>query len=160
MRIWGTIGFAAGSQPAGLLHEKLFPGSVYLAFFIFILASAFGVLNTKTTAEAGPPEDKPRAGAGQILTNRRFLYYLLLASMLYKIVSAIVSPRCQLTALALVSALSKNFTTIVMQNIGGAIVDSLSVSRLFLIMAGISLAGLLLSCLIRLPDTRREKMFS
>lgn len=258
VRIWGTIGFAVGSQSAGLLYENLFPGSVYLAFFIFILASAFGVLNTKTTAETKPPENKSRAGARQILTNRKFLYYLLLASMLYavtnlnstylpvllqregvsvslistitflqtlmefpviflapyymdrlsnnrlmgilflllciqfgvyalvpsaavqmavsvmtkavvtmafvmvnlKIVSAIISPHYQLTALTLVSALSKNFTTIVMQNIGGAIVDSLSVSRLFLIMAGISLAGLLLSCLIRLPDTRREKMFS
>ena len=262
VRIWGTIGFASGSQLAGLVYENLSPSSVYLFFFVSILAAALGVSGAQEKAvDKAEDKEKTKASNGHwksILSVRVFLFYLLVASMIYavtnlnstylpvllqeegvsvsaistvtflqtlmelpiiflspyymdrltnsqllrclfallaiqfsvyaflpvplvqmfasiltkavvtmsfvminlKVVSAIVRPQYQLSALTLVSALSKNLTTIVMQNIGGNLVDLFSTGTLYAILAGISVLGLVITILKKLPDHTGDAMFS
>lgn len=262
VRIWGTIGFASGSQLAGLVYENLSPSSVYLFFFVSILAAALGVSGAQEKAvDKAEDKEKTKASNGHwksILSVRVFLFYLLVASMIYavtnlnstylpvllqeegvsvsaistvtflqtlmelpiiflspyymdrltnsqllrclfallaiqfsvyaflpvplvqmfasiltkavvtmsfvminlKVVSAIVKPQFQLSALTLVSALSKNLTTIIMQNIGGNLVDLFSTGTLYAILAGISVLGLVITILKKLPDHTGDAMFS
>ncbi len=76
-----------------------------------------------------------------------------------KAISAIVSPAYQMSALTLVSALSRNLTTILMQNVGGALVDGFSLTFLYGVLTAVSVAGLILSLAVKLPKGTREKMF-
>lgn len=77
-----------------------------------------------------------------------------------KAVSAIVSPQYQMSALTLVSALSKNLTTILMQNVGGALVDGFSLTFLYGVLTVVAVVGLLVAVIVKLPNNSQEKMFN
>ena len=46
LRIWGTVGYAVGSQIAGLLYDNISPSSIYIAFIVTMLLAIIGVLGT------------------------------------------------------------------------------------------------------------------
>ena len=46
IRIWGTIGYATGTQLAGILYEQIAPSSIFIAFIISFIISAIGAYGT------------------------------------------------------------------------------------------------------------------
>ncbi len=72
---------------------------------------------------------------------------------------AIVSPAYQMGALTFVSALSRNLTTILMQNVGGTLVVGFSLTFLYCVLTVVAVAGLVLSLAVKLPEGMGEKMF-
>lgn len=254
IRIWGTIGYALGSQLAGTIYDVISPQSVYVFFAISILLAAIGILGTKKL-----PEIKNEVTTTEktnykkeVLGNKLFLGYLAISALFYsttnlnstylpllyqqaglsvsatstvllvstlmelpmilfaslymnrlsntkllvmtfgstilqfaiyafvplvevqiiatvllkatatmtyimisfKVISSIVSQVYQMSALMLVSAFSKNMITVLMQVIGGYILEISSINNLFAVLAGLSLLGLLLTLIIQVPTKK------
>lgn len=72
-----------------------------------------------------------------------------------KATSAIVSLDYQMISLTLVSALSRNLTTILMQNVGGTLVDGFSLTFLYCVLTVVAVAGLA----VKLPKGTEKRMF-
>lgn len=290
IRLLGTVGFAVGSQAAGVVYERISGESMFLFFAGAILLAVLGGLRVQEgRGEPGSSAGRLRAQAGrrdkleaqaerggkleaqagrrdrleaqaergpgknyrkEVLGNGMFLFYLLLASLFYavtnlnntylpalfqlegvsvtvtsavlflatlaempmiffaarymdkfsnsrllgilflllavqfgiysllplppvhaaitvllrstvtmtfamlniKVVAAIIAPAYQMSALTLVSAISRNLITILMQNVGGAILDGFSMTTLYGVLAVVAAAGLILTIAFRLPD--------
>lgn len=75
-----------------------------------------------------------------------------------KVISSVVSPRYQMSALTLVSALGKNLTTIVMQNVGGVMVDTFAAKGLYMILLGLVILGFGLVWMFGVPTSESEKV--
>lgn len=85
IRIWGTIGYAFGSQLAGLLYQYISPTAIFLAFIGAMIISIIGVLAINIRSEAPKTDEgkktKQDSYVGQILTNKTYLYYLLIVAL-------------------------------------------------------------------------------
>ena len=75
-----------------------------------------------------------------------------------KVISSIVSPRYQMSALTLVSAIGKNLTTVVMQNVSGVIVDAFTTKGLYSVLLGLVVLGFVLVWLFRIPTSEAESV--
>ena len=81
LRIWGTFGYAAGAQAAGLAVQS-FPGPVLFSMVaVSALIAAFGFASVDGRQEAPAPQKKREAeavqtSAGSFLRNPYFLLYL------------------------------------------------------------------------------------
>ncbi|MGZ7244401.1 MFS transporter, partial [Streptococcus pyogenes] len=49
IRIWGTIGFAIGTQISGLIYDYISPQAIFVAFILAMILSIFGTLGTEKT---------------------------------------------------------------------------------------------------------------
>lgn len=79
IRIWGTVGYAAGTWLAGFLYQNVVPEAIYLALVASMLVTIAGLWGTEPKfKEVAPSEDAPRekVSARTLLSNRPFLYYL------------------------------------------------------------------------------------
>lgn len=108
------------------------------------------------SAYAFAPWTAVKIAATVLLKSSVTMIYIMLN---IKVVSAIVSPRFQMSALTLVSALSRNLITIIIQNIGGTVLDLLSVNALYMMLAGLSLLGLLLTVGFKTPKAESDMTF-
>lgn len=59
LRIWGTIGFAIGSQISGLLYQWISAEAVYLGFSILLSLAIFGVMGTEIHEEEHEDKGQP-----------------------------------------------------------------------------------------------------
>lgn len=85
IRIWGTIGYAAGTQLAGLLHNYVAPAAIFAAFLftmLVCLAGAQAVEPAESTPDS-PVQPETPAGFAALFHNRPFVMYLLLAGLFY-----------------------------------------------------------------------------
>lgn len=84
IRIWGTIGFAIGTQLAGLIYDKIAPQAIYLCFIMTMGLAILGVLGTSNQPRpvVMPDEEDLEIGFKVLLKNRSFMLYLILA-MIY-----------------------------------------------------------------------------
>ncbi len=82
IRIWGTVGYAAGSQAAGLIYRYISPEAMYIYFSLGILICTLGLYGTREVRKAQPASIEKTQGSG-ILNSRPFLYYLLLTALFY-----------------------------------------------------------------------------
>ena len=85
IRIWGTIGYALGSQLAGVLYQYVSPMAIFIAFIGAMIITIVGVLSIKIRSES-PKSDKVNetkkdSYISQILTNKTYLYYLLIVAL-------------------------------------------------------------------------------
>lgn len=256
IRIWGTIGFASGSQLAGIIYDVISPQSVYGFYVISILLAVVGILGTKELTETKKEVTTTENinYKKEVLGNKLFLGYLVISALFYatanlnstylpilyqqvglsvsatstvlflgtlmelpviffaslymnrlsntkllaiafcstiiqfsiyafvplveakiiatvllkssvtmtyiminlKVISSIIAPVYQMSGLMLVSAFSRNMITVLMQVIGGLILDVASIDKLFIVLSGCSLLGLLLTLAIQLP-TKKER---
>ena len=80
IRIWGTIGYALGSQLSGWLYEKVSPVSIFPVFVAMMLISIIGTL----AVSGQPPQQKEKRQAGmkELWSNRTFLVFLLVIGIL------------------------------------------------------------------------------
>lgn len=83
IRIWGTIGYAFGSQLAGLIYKNISPQAIYLVFIGTMLLSIIGVLgmNPKRDRLTKKTEKRNHSFFSAILKNRTYLFYLILVAL-------------------------------------------------------------------------------
>ncbi len=87
IRVWGTIGYAVGTQVSGILYRYVSPGAMYQMCGIGMAACMIGILGTrdvgqKDVLEKGQGEGgKP--GKGQMAFGRDFLWYLVITGLFY-----------------------------------------------------------------------------
>lgn len=81
IRIWGTIGFAIGTQIAGFIYDSISPQAMFIAFILAILLSILGTLGTAASAKQQSQkveEAIAKVGFKNFLSNKEFLVYLFL----------------------------------------------------------------------------------
>ena len=85
IRIWGTIGYALGSQLAGVLYQYVSPMAIFIAFIGAMIITIVGVLSIKIRSESPKSDEAPKTKKdsyiSQILTNKTYLYYLLIVAL-------------------------------------------------------------------------------
>ena len=102
IRIWGTIGAALGTQMAGYLYDAVSPSSIFVAFVFSMLLCIWGVClvanpksnsqrdskksqRAKSSAASGRKEKK---GTLQLLSNRKYVYYLVVYGLFMGVTAA------------------------------------------------------------------------
>lgn len=89
IRIWGTLGFASGSQLSGLIYDKIAPEMVYVAFVLSIFLSIIGVLGTEedeaTLNRIKNSKNKTRSNTSalSLFKNKPLIIYILIAGIFY-----------------------------------------------------------------------------
>ena len=101
IRTWGTIGFALGTQLTGIIYDGISPEAPYIFVIITMIMAIVGFWGTQprlAETEAANIEDVSEgkeAGEGvsikDLLTNKKFLYYLLLQILFCAVTGAAYS---------------------------------------------------------------------
>ena len=85
IRIWGTIGYAMGSQMAGLLYDRISPHAVFIAFVLTMLLCITGLLGTEPITRVHKQDDKEKIKAIDLFKNGKYVYYLCISIVFYGI---------------------------------------------------------------------------
>ena len=92
LRIWGTLGFAAGAQAAGIAIQFFPPIVMFVLIFLSALIAAVGYFGADDPISSKKPEEKAarpepserkKAPLSSFLKNGQFLLYLLIAFLFY-----------------------------------------------------------------------------
>lgn len=82
IRSWGTVGFAVGTQLTGFIYDGIGPEAPYIGVIITMLIAILGFWGTQprvTETEVAKIEsDGEPVSTKDLLTNRKFLYYLVI----------------------------------------------------------------------------------
>jgi len=86
IRTWGSLGFSAGTQITGLLYDGIAPVAPYIAFIFAMLLAILGFWGTNprlAETEEANIEDNVEGVTGKVsakdlLTNKLFLYYIVI----------------------------------------------------------------------------------
>ncbi|MBO7675350.1 MAG: MFS transporter [Atopobiaceae bacterium] len=83
VRMWGTIGFALGTQLSGIIYDNIAPEALYIGFVVSMLLCILGFWGTQprlaeTETANIESDDKEPVSLKDLLTNKLFLFYLLL----------------------------------------------------------------------------------
>ncbi len=82
IRIWGTIGYALGSQLAGILYDRISPQAIFIVFVFTMFLCILGLLGTQPHMQK-QSQNVEKVKTRDILKNKKFLYYLLICSLFY-----------------------------------------------------------------------------
>lgn len=85
IRIWGTIGYALGSQLAGLLYDWISPRSVFIAFVLTMLFCVAGLLGTEPTEGRHKQTTGEKVKTLDLFKNGAYVYYLCICVVFYGI---------------------------------------------------------------------------
>ena len=99
IRVWGSIGFAAGTQLTGIIYDNIAPVAPYIGVIVAMLIAIFGFWGTnprlaETEAakiESEAEEDVAPVSTKDLLTNKMFLYYLVLQILFSAVTGAAYS---------------------------------------------------------------------
>ena len=99
IRVWGSIGFAVGTQLTGIIYDVISPVAPYVGVIIAMLIAIFGFWGTNprlAETEAAKIEDSEDGevepvSTKDLLTNKKFLYYLLLQILFAAVTGAAYS---------------------------------------------------------------------
>ena len=99
IRVWGSIGFAVGTQLTGIIYDSISPVAPYVGGIIAMLIAIFGFWGTNprlAETEAAKIEDAESADVEPVstktlLTNKKFLYYLILQILFSAVTGAAYS---------------------------------------------------------------------
>ncbi len=95
VRMWGSIGFAAGTQLTGILYDVIAPVAPYIAFIFAMLLAILGFWGTNPRVPeaetANIENDGEPVSAKDLLTNKKFLYYLVLQTIFAAVTGAAYS---------------------------------------------------------------------
>ena len=97
VRMWGTIGFACGTQLSGIIYDNIAPDALFITLIFTMLLCILGFWGTQprlaeteeANIEAGDDEQKP--SMKDLVTNRKFLYYLLIQILFLAVTGATYS---------------------------------------------------------------------
>lgn len=99
IRVWGSIGFAVGTQLTGIIYDVIAPVAPYVGVIIAMLIAIFGFWGTNprlaeteaANIEAEESEDVEPVSTKDLLTNKKFLYYLVLQILFSAVTGAAYS---------------------------------------------------------------------
>ena len=83
IRIWGTIGYAAGSALAGLLYQYIAPKAIFITFIFTMLLCMLGVAGTQDHKIVSTKEKATTSDFISIFKNKQFLIYLVIYSLFF-----------------------------------------------------------------------------
>lgn len=93
IRMWGTIGYAIGTQCAAWLHDLIAPWAIFVAFlFCVVCCIAGGIMiqpQEKKIVAYESKEVQRETGFKNLMRNHKFMTYLLIAGIFYGVTSAI-----------------------------------------------------------------------
>lgn len=84
LRVWGTFGYAAGAQGAGLAMEHVGPGFIFVLLFFGTLLSLLGFAgweNTPVSGQEVSQQQQQRPRVSEVVKNPSFLLFLLIACL-------------------------------------------------------------------------------
>ncbi|MBF8969371.1 MULTISPECIES: MFS transporter [unclassified Streptococcus] len=82
IRVWGTIGYATGTQMAGILYQMIHPQAIYVTFLGTLVLSIIGVLGLPFSEETAPVKEKQEESfMNDILKNRPYLLALMIIAL-------------------------------------------------------------------------------
>ena len=84
IRIWGTFGYAMGSQLAGLIYKFISPQAIFIVFIGMMCVSILGVFGIDPKHNQGSKKAaqiKNDSSIGQIFKNKTYLFYLLIVAL-------------------------------------------------------------------------------
>lgn len=84
IRIWGTIGYATGSQISGLIYKYISPESIYLFFGLGIILCVIGILGTQDKTEE-IKDTKEKVSMFKIISQKEMIIYLIIVCIFYGI---------------------------------------------------------------------------
>ncbi len=103
------------------------------------------------------PVTAVRAAASVLL---RSSTTMIMVMVNLKVLNSIVKPEYVLSALTLCYAVPKNLITVVMQYVGGRIIDAMSYESMYLMLICVAAAGVLCARLFKIPTAKsREALF-
>ena len=83
IRIWGTIGYALGSQISGIVYRYICPEAMYILFSVSLFICIVGIIGTRNERtldnEMNNKQDKRK------LWNKNFIIYLIIVCLFYGI---------------------------------------------------------------------------
>ena len=100
IRVWGSIGFAVGTQLTGIIYDAIAPVAPYIGVIIAMLIAIFGFWGTNprlaeteaANIEANESsEEIAPVSTKDLLTNKKFLYYLVLQILFSAVTGAAYS---------------------------------------------------------------------
>ena len=84
IRIWGTFGYAMGSQLAGLIYKFISPQAIFIVFIGMMCVSILGVFGIDPKHNQGSKKAtqmKNGSSIGKIFKNKTYLFYLLIVAL-------------------------------------------------------------------------------
>ena len=121
IRVWGSIGFAVGTQLTGIIYDVIAPVAPYVGVIIAMLIAIFGFWGTNprlaeteaANLEAEESDEVEPVSTKDLLTNKKFLYYLVL-QILFSAVTGAAYSFCPafLTAKGLEASTASTFLAI------------------------------------------------
>ena len=84
IRIWGTFGYAMGSQLAGLIYKFISPQAIFIVFIGMMCVSILGVFGIDPKHNQGSKKAtqmKNDSSIGKIFKNKIYLFYLLIVAL-------------------------------------------------------------------------------
>ena len=95
VRMWGTIGFATGTQLSGIIYDNIAPEALYIGVIISTLLCILGFWGTQPrlaeTEEANIEGDGEPVSMKDLIKNKRFLYYLVIQILFAAVTGATYS---------------------------------------------------------------------
>ena len=84
IRIWGTIGYASGTQVSGLIYRYISPGAMYLFFVLGMILCSIGIFGTQD-ARVIEETGGEKTSMKDVLFNKKLLFYLVIVCIFYGI---------------------------------------------------------------------------
>lgn len=82
IRIWGTIGYASGSQLSGIIYRYISPSAMFLFFVASILLCVVGIFGTKDVKTI-EKQTNEKTSMKDVLFNKKLIYYLIIVCVFY-----------------------------------------------------------------------------
>ena len=119
VRMWGTVGFATGTQLSGIIYDNIAPEALYITFIFTMLLCILGFWGTNPRlaeaeeAEIADDGDGEPVSSKGLLTNKMFLYYLVTAALFTAVTSATYSfTPAYLTSLGMEATLASTILSV------------------------------------------------
>lgn len=84
IRIWGTIGYASGTQVSGLIYRYISPEAMYLFFVLGMILCSIGIFGTQDV-RAIEETSGEKTSMKDVLFNKKLLFYLVIVCIFYGI---------------------------------------------------------------------------
>lgn len=83
IRIWGTIGYALGSQFAGILYDLVAPQAIFIVFVLTMILCIIGLVGTEPDIKKEAAKENEKVKALTLFKNKKFVYYLAICAIFY-----------------------------------------------------------------------------
>lgn len=87
IRIWGTIGYALGSQFAGILYDLVAPQAIFIVFVLTMILCIIGLVGTEPDIKKEAAKENEKVKTMTLFKNKKFVYYLAICAIFYGIIN-------------------------------------------------------------------------